>query len=89
MERMWPMRDSPGCQLNTFSKRSGICAVGLGHAIHFSSPLWDILKPWTTVQSRFDISHKVARLCEERKDVVVEKVFSGLGFWEDENREEC
>ena len=41
------------------------------------------------VQSRFGITHKVARLCEERKDVAVEKVFSGLGFWEDENREEC
>ena len=41
------------------------------------------------VQSRFGITHKVARLCEERKDVAVDKVFSGLGFWEDENREEC
>jgi hypothetical protein len=31
----------------------------------------------------------VAKLREKRKDVGVEKVFSGLGFREDENREEC
>jgi hypothetical protein len=59
------------------------------YAINFSSPLWNVLKPWTTVQSRFDITQKVANLHEKRKDVVVERVFSGLGFWEDENREEC